>query len=214
MRELRTLKRTRHGSRVRSVQGRLSIEFGDEDETGGDQLKVEPPARSSGFRRPTKASALNQERSPVYGQMLRFSTHWPIAAWWQVGPSSGVNSGVDAPTVWKRLACPGVMRRPKPSSRSGTITAMPLRPVVFDAVRQQPRTVASGRSGFPVVGNLAAPMSARSVMTAGPHTHTSLPFHQGLETNRAEPAIVLVNHSPATRPRGRQPTERFQPGRC
>ena len=65
MRELRTLKRTRPGSRVRSVQGRLSIEFGDEDETGGDQLKVEPPpVRSSGFRRPTKSTAVNQERSP------------------------------------------------------------------------------------------------------------------------------------------------------
>ncbi len=64
MRELRTLKRTRLGSRVRSVQGRLSIEFGDEDEVGGDQLKVEPPVRSSGFRRPSKSSALNQERSP------------------------------------------------------------------------------------------------------------------------------------------------------
>ena len=38
MRELRTLKRTRSGSRVRSVQGRLSIELGDEDD-GGDQLK-------------------------------------------------------------------------------------------------------------------------------------------------------------------------------
>ena len=64
MRELRTLKRIRPGSRVRSVQGRLSIEFGDEDDAGGDQLKVEPPARSSGFRRPTKSSAANQERSP------------------------------------------------------------------------------------------------------------------------------------------------------
>jgi len=31
VRELRTLKRIRPGSRVRSVQGRLSIEFGDED---------------------------------------------------------------------------------------------------------------------------------------------------------------------------------------
>ena len=64
MRELRTLKRIRPGSRVRSVQGRLSIEFGDEDDTGGDQLKVEPPVRSSGFRRPSKSSAVNQERSP------------------------------------------------------------------------------------------------------------------------------------------------------
>ena len=64
MRELRTLKRTRSGSRVRSVQGRLSIDVGDEDETGGDQLKVEPPVRSSGFRRPIKSSAVSQERTP------------------------------------------------------------------------------------------------------------------------------------------------------
>ncbi len=64
MRELRTLRPTRVGSRVRSVQGRLSIEFGDEDEAEHDQLKVDQPARSSGFRRPTKTSAVNQERSP------------------------------------------------------------------------------------------------------------------------------------------------------
>ncbi len=64
MRELRTLERIRPGLRVRSVQGRLSIEFGDEDEAGADQVKVEPPARSSGFRRPTKSSTVNPERAP------------------------------------------------------------------------------------------------------------------------------------------------------
>ena len=87
MRELRTLKRTRPGSRVRSVQGRLSIELGDEDEAGGDQLKVEPPARSSGFRRPTKSSGVNQERSlgvrttaPVFHPLAYRSVvaGWPL----------------------------------------------------------------------------------------------------------------------------------------
>jgi len=87
VRELRTLKRIRPGSRVRSVQGRLSIEFGDQDDTGGDQLKVEPPARSSGFRRPTKSSAVNQERSsgvrttaPVFHPLAYRSVvaGWPL----------------------------------------------------------------------------------------------------------------------------------------
>ena len=87
MHELRTLKRIRPGSRVRSVQGRLSIEFGDEDATGGDQLKVEPPARSSGFRRPTKSFAVNQERSsgvrttaPVFHPLAYRSVvaGWPL----------------------------------------------------------------------------------------------------------------------------------------
>jgi len=63
VRELRTLRRTRGGLRVRSVQGRLSIEFGDEDEVGGEQTKPEPPARSSGFRRPAKSSSTSSERS-------------------------------------------------------------------------------------------------------------------------------------------------------
>jgi hypothetical protein len=54
VRELRTLKRTRLGSRVRSVQGRLSIELVNEDEAG-DSVRPEPPARNSGFRRPVKS---------------------------------------------------------------------------------------------------------------------------------------------------------------
>jgi len=63
VRELRTLRRTRAGLRVRSVQGRLSIEFGDEDEVGGEQVKPEPPARSSGFRRPAKSSNTSGDRA-------------------------------------------------------------------------------------------------------------------------------------------------------
>jgi len=87
VRELRTLERIRPGSRVRSVQGRLSIELRDEDDTGGDQLKVGPPARSSGFRRPTNSSALNQERSsgvrataPVFHPLAYRSVvaGWPL----------------------------------------------------------------------------------------------------------------------------------------
>jgi hypothetical protein len=63
VRELRTLRRTRAGLRVRSVQGRLSIPIGDEDEVGGEQAKPESPARSSGFRRPAKSSATSGDRS-------------------------------------------------------------------------------------------------------------------------------------------------------
>jgi hypothetical protein len=54
VRELRTLRRTRLGSRVRSVQGRLSIELANEDEAS-DSVRPEPQARSSGFRRPAKS---------------------------------------------------------------------------------------------------------------------------------------------------------------
>jgi hypothetical protein len=54
VRELRTLRRTRLGSRVRSVQGRLSIELGIEDEVG-DSVRPESQARNSGFRRPVKS---------------------------------------------------------------------------------------------------------------------------------------------------------------
>jgi hypothetical protein len=52
--ELRTLRRTRLGSRVRSVQGRLSIELANENEAS-DSVRPEPQARSSGFRRPVKS---------------------------------------------------------------------------------------------------------------------------------------------------------------
>jgi hypothetical protein len=87
VRELRTLKRTRPGSRVRSVQGRLSIEFGDEDEAGGEALKTEPPARSSGFRRPVKPSPGANERNaaprvptPVFHPLAYRSVvaDWPV----------------------------------------------------------------------------------------------------------------------------------------
>lgn len=68
MSELRTLKRAQSRPRVRSVQGRLSIEFGEEDEVGGDPLKMDPPARSSGFRRPVRSSAGRSDR-PQAGRM-------------------------------------------------------------------------------------------------------------------------------------------------
>ena len=64
MRELRTLKPTRWGSRVRSVQGRLSMEFGDEDEATGSPTKSDLAARSSGFRRPAKSATTTPERTP------------------------------------------------------------------------------------------------------------------------------------------------------
>ena len=87
VRDLRTLKRTRTGSRVRSVQGRLSIEFGDEDEAGGETPKIEPPARSSGFRRPSKSPSGAQERlaaprpqTPVFHPLAYRSVvaDWPV----------------------------------------------------------------------------------------------------------------------------------------
>jgi hypothetical protein len=53
VRELRTLRRTRLGSRVRTDQGRLSIKLGNEDEAG-DSVRPESQARNSGFRRPVK----------------------------------------------------------------------------------------------------------------------------------------------------------------
>lgn len=120
MRELRTLKRTRSGSRVRSVQGRLSIEFGDEDATGGDQLKVEPPVRSSGFRRPTKSFAENRERSPaartaapVFHPLAYRSVVavWPLE--WREHWGRRANELEET-----GLSC--AMRKPKPLSRSGT----------------------------------------------------------------------------------------------
>ena len=89
MRELRTLRRARPGPRIRSVQGRLSIELGDEDEAGVEKIKIDPPARSSGFRRPTRSSGKSsgQERSeapkssvPVFHPLAYRSVvaDWPI----------------------------------------------------------------------------------------------------------------------------------------
>jgi len=85
--ELRTLKPARFGSRVRSVQGRLSIDFGDEDEAGSELAKREQPARDSGFRRPTKTAASTPERGattkspvPVFHPLAYRSViaDWPI----------------------------------------------------------------------------------------------------------------------------------------
>ncbi len=89
MRELRTLRRARPGPRIRSVQGRLSIELGDEEEAGVEKIKIDSPARSSGFRRPTRSSGKNsgQERSeapkssvPVFHPLAYRSVvaDWPI----------------------------------------------------------------------------------------------------------------------------------------
>jgi hypothetical protein len=64
VRELRTLKPTRWGSRIRSVQGRLSMEFGDEDAATENPAKPDSAARSSGFRRPSKSATSNPERTP------------------------------------------------------------------------------------------------------------------------------------------------------
>jgi hypothetical protein len=89
VRELRTLKRTRAGSRVRSVQGRLSMELGDEDGAGGDPLKAEPSARDSGFRRPARSPGASPDKSaaggrspaPVFHPLAYRSVvaDWPIA---------------------------------------------------------------------------------------------------------------------------------------
>lgn len=89
MRELGTRKRTHGGSRVRSVQGRLSIEIRNEDETGAEPAKVEPSVKSSGFRRPPKSSGPNPEKAstgtrppaPAFHPLAYRSVvaDWPIA---------------------------------------------------------------------------------------------------------------------------------------
>jgi hypothetical protein len=87
VRELRTLKRTQSGSRVRSVQGRLSIEFGDEEEVVGESAKVEPATRIPGFRRPARLSTEPSEdppsprRSPPTFHPLAYRSvvaDWPV----------------------------------------------------------------------------------------------------------------------------------------
>ncbi len=152
----------------------------------------------------------------MYGQLLRFSTHWPIVAWWQVGPLSGVSCGADGPTIWKRLACPGVMRRPRPLSRSGTSTAAPPRRVRLRRrlPTTEPRRSFPGPSRFPVARTprLREPVLRAQSCPPDLTLNTPLPFHQGLETTRAEHAIVLVDHSPGTRPRGQQPTRTISTG--
>ncbi len=86
MSELRTLRRTHGGSRIRSVQGRLSIEFG-EDEAGVDLTKVESLSRSPGFRRPVRSSSEPQVRpqpsrtSPPTFHPLAYRSvvaEWPV----------------------------------------------------------------------------------------------------------------------------------------
>ena len=84
------------GLRVRSVQGRLSIEIGDEDEAGGEPVKAEPSARSSGFRRPAKTAGASRGQGRLQrrtASLRRSSTLWPIVAWSRTGPSSGANNG-------------------------------------------------------------------------------------------------------------------------
>jgi hypothetical protein len=75
VRELRTLKRARPGSRVRSVQGRLSIELGDEDEAGDKKITIESPARSSGFRRPSNVSG---SKSVASDRSVSLKTSVPV----------------------------------------------------------------------------------------------------------------------------------------
>lgn len=74
MRELRTLNRPRDGTRVRSVQGRLSISFGDEDEAGGEVVQTESPARNSGFRRPVRPASPGEARAAA----VRIKTPTPV----------------------------------------------------------------------------------------------------------------------------------------
>jgi hypothetical protein len=72
--------------RVRSVQGRLSIEFGDEDAAGGDDgVKADPPSRNSGFRRPARPAASDTERgrksaAPIFHPLAYRSVvaDWPV----------------------------------------------------------------------------------------------------------------------------------------
>jgi hypothetical protein len=88
VRDLRTLRRAHSGSRLRSVQGRLSIQFGDEDEVG-EYVKTESPTRSSGFRRHVKLSGAGatahrpstvKHSNPVFHPLAYRSViaDWPI----------------------------------------------------------------------------------------------------------------------------------------
>jgi len=166
----------------------------------------------------------------VRGQLLRFSTHWPIAVWWPVGPLSGVNSGADAPTIWKKLACPGVMRKPRPLSRSGTSTAVPPRRVRLrrcllsnEPGRCPPGSAGSRSSRYRLRGAVAARSVCPPDRTllifpfTACRTHfasildTPHPFQQVLETIRAWHATILVNHSSTGRQEASNLTERFQP---
>lgn len=139
MRELRTLKRAPNGSRVRSVQGRLSIEFGDEDEVGGDALKVDPPTRSSGFRRPVRSSAQRPERvlagrtSPPTFHPLAYRSvvaDWPVE--WRERWGRRANALEECGLAWRDAETQAfveiwhALRREQPSeSPTPVTTAMP-----------------------------------------------------------------------------------------
>src|SRR5436309_11066821 len=76
--ELRTLRRTRLGSRVRSVQGRLSIELANEDEASG-LVRPEPQARNSGFRRPVKSTRADAGRDSFASARTSAPIFHPLA---------------------------------------------------------------------------------------------------------------------------------------
>ena len=163
MSELRTLRRGRERSRVRCVQGRLSMMFGDEEEIG----ETEPAPV------PATANVSDVGRLPVKANAPRpCFTRWPIAALSRNGPSNGENAGAAAPMRWKKVVYRGATPRRRPSSKSGTRCALIRR----SSPRQSrwPRLMPSEISeSAPITGILssphwrAAPARPRAFRTAG-----------------------------------------------
>ena len=136
MRELRTLKRARSGSRVRSIQGRLSIEMGDEEEAGETPVKSESPARSSGFRRPLKSSgnvagpkatSAAKPVIPVFHPLAYRSVvaDWPIA--WREQWGRRANDLEEAGLSWRDAetqAFVEVWHQLRPGHKSDLLSAL------------------------------------------------------------------------------------------
>ena len=120
MSELRTRRRDRGRSRVRSVQGRLSMLYEDEDASG--QTPAEPPLASSS----ENSASVEQSSRPAACHLLRSFTRWLIVASWRTGRSNGASNGVGVPTRWKKVGSPGEMRKRRPLSKSGTSSATML----------------------------------------------------------------------------------------
>jgi hypothetical protein len=53
-------------------------------------------------------------------RLLQFFTPWLIAVSSRIGQSNGASSGAGAPIRWKKVGCPGGMRKHRPLWKSGT----------------------------------------------------------------------------------------------
>ena len=91
--------------------------YEDEDETG------ENPAEASSAL-PSETARI--EFAATHPRLLRSFTRWLIGASWRTGRSNGASGGAGVPIRWKKAGSPGEMRRPRPSSKSGTSSATML----------------------------------------------------------------------------------------